>query len=52
MESSALIGVKSVMSQLVTCYPTDRVDEIPMVKVFEPVLIQVVGIGTMIKVMR
>ena len=37
-------------SQLATCHPTNRVNEVPMVQVFEPILVGIVGVGTMIKV--
>ena len=36
--------------ELVTSHPTDGVDEVPMVEIFEPVLIQVVGVGPMMEV--
>ena len=37
--------------QLVARHPTNSMDEVPTVKIFEPVLIWVMGIRTMIEVM-
>ena len=39
-----------MMSQLAACHLTNHMDEILTVEVFEPVLVQVVGVGTTIKV--
>ena len=38
-------------SQLVVCHPTDGVDEVLMVKILEPILIGIVGVGSVIEIM-
>ena len=38
-----------MMSQLAAHHPTNRVDEIPTVQVFEPILIRIVGVGTAVE---
>ena len=50
-ECGMLIRIKMVTSQLTTSYPTDSMDEIPMIEIFEPILVWVVGIGSTIEVM-
>ena len=49
---SALIRIEAVMSQLVAGHPADCVNEIMMVEIFKPILIWVMGVGTMIEIHR
>ena len=49
-KSSALIRVQSVTSKLMTGHPTDGMNKVPAVKVFKPVLIQVVSVGSAVEV--
>ena len=49
IEGGALIGIKSMMSQLAARHLTDRVDEIPTVEILEPILIRIVGVQVAIK---
>ena len=51
-ESSALVGIEVMAAELTTGNPTNGVDEVGPVKVFKPVLIRVMGVGTTIKVIR
>ena len=37
-------------AELATSYPTNRVDEVGAIKIFEPILIQVVGVGATIEI--
>ena len=37
--------------QLAMCHLTDGMDEVVMVKIFEPILVQIVGIGATVEVM-
>ena len=39
------------MSQLALCHPTDRMDEITMVKIFKPVLVWIVSVGMTVEIM-
>ena len=50
MECGTLIRVKLVTSQLTTSHPTDGMDEVSAIEIFEPVLIQVVGVGPTMEV--
>ena len=51
LEHSALVKIQMMAHQLAMCHPTDGVDEVATVEIFKPVLVQVMGIGTTIKVM-
>ena len=37
-------------SELMTSYLTDSMDEVSTIKILEPILIQIVGVGSMIEV--
>ena len=50
MEGGPLIGIQVMTAELATSHAADRMDEVRAVKVFKPVLVQVVGVGTMIEV--
>ena len=45
-EHGALIGVQMMTSQFAVHHLTDRMDEVSLIEIFEPVLIWVMGIGT------
>ena len=49
-EGGALIWVKSVMSQLATSHATDRMDKVATVKIFEPVLVWIMGVRVAVEV--
>ena len=49
-ESSTLIRIEVVPSQLMTHHPTDGMDEISTIEIFEPVLIRVVGVGSTVEI--
>ena len=51
MECGALVGIQTVTSQLAACHPTDRVNEVSVIEIFKPILIQVVGVGVTVEVM-
>ena len=51
-EGGALIGVKTVTSEFATSYMTNHVDKIPVVKVLEPVLVGIMGVGVTVEVHR
>ena len=51
-ESRALIRVKVVASEFATGHTTDGMNEVVSIKVLEPVLIRVVGVGMAIEVHR
>ena len=38
-------------SQFAACHPTNRMDEVPLVEIFKPVLIRVMGVGATVEVM-
>ena len=48
-KGSALVRIESVMSQFTTCHPANGVNEVLTIKVFETILIRIVGIRTTIK---
>ena len=49
-ESSALIRIKVVATEFAASDPTDRVDEIGPVEIFEPVLVRIMGVGPTIEI--
>ena len=49
-KGSALVRIEVMARQFATSHPTDGVDEIPAVQVFEPVLIQVMRVGAAVEV--
>ena len=49
-EGGTLVGVKLVTRQLATSYPTDGVNEVSTIEIFEPVLIWVVSVGPTMEV--
>ena len=49
-ESGALVRIKMMTTEFTTSDPTNRVDEVGTIQVFEPVLIRVMGVGTTIEV--
>ena len=49
-EHGMLVRIKLVMSQLATGHPTDSVDKVAVVQIFEPVLIRVMSVGTTMEV--
>ena len=51
-ERGALIRIQMMASKLSASHPTDRMDEVPTVKVLKPVLIRVMGVGTTVEVHR
>ena len=51
-ECGVLIRIEVVAHQLATGHTTDRVDEITTEKIFEPVLIRVMSVGTTVEVCR
>ena len=50
MEHGVLIGVQAMMSELMVSHPTDGVDEVVTVEILEPVLVRIVGIGSVIEI--
>ena len=52
MERGALVGIEMMTGQLATGHTTNGVDEITTVKIFEPVLVRIVGVGTTVEVVR
>ena len=52
VERSALIRVQVMTSEFATGHTTDRVDEVPTVKVLKPILVRVVSVGTMVEIHR
>ena len=48
--SAPSVWIKVVMSELTTSHPTDGMDEIATIKVFEPVLIRVVCVGMAVEI--
>ena len=40
-----------MMSQLVVRHSTNGMDEVTLVQVLKPILVQIVGVGTMVEVM-
>ena len=49
-ESGALIGIEMMTTKLGTSDPTNGVDEVGPVKIFEPVLVRVMGVGSAVEV--
>ena len=49
-EGGTLVGIKLVMSQLAMSHPTDGMDKVPTVEIFETILIRVVGVGPTMEV--
>ena len=43
-KSGSLVGVKVITSQFAARHSANGVDEVPVIKVFKPVLIRVVGV--------
>ena len=48
-KGGTLIRIQLVMRQLAMGHPTDGVNEVAMIQVFEPVLVRIMGIGATIK---
>ena len=48
-EGSALVWVEMMASQLAMGHLTDGVNEVLMVKIFEPVLVRIMCVGTTVK---
>ena len=51
-EGGALIGIEVVTGEFAASHPTDGVNKVTMVEIFEPVLIRVMGVGAMVEVHR
>ena len=51
-KGGALIRVEMIAGKLATSHPTNGVDEVATIQIFEPVLIRVMGVGTTVKVIR
>ena len=51
MERSILVRVQTMVSQLAMCHTTNGMDEGMVVKIFKPVLVQVMGVRTTVEVM-
>ena len=49
-ESGTLVWIQVVAAKLAAGHPTDRVDKVPTVQIFEPVLVRVMGVGMTIEV--
>ena len=49
-EGGALVRIEVVTTELSTSHPADGVDEVGAVKVFKPVLVRVVGVGTTVEI--
>ena len=45
-----LIGIQTMMGKFTISHTTNGMDEIATVKVFEPILIQIMGVGPTIEV--
>ena len=52
MERGTLVRVEMVTREFATSHTANHVDEITAVEIFKPVLIQVMGVGTMIEIVR
>ena len=52
MKGGALVGIKMVASEFATSHATNGVDKVAVVKVFEPILIQIVSVGATVEVHR
>ena len=51
-KGGTLIRIQMVAAEFATSHPTDGMNEVVTVKVFEPILVRVVGVGTTIEVIR
>ena len=51
LEGGMLIRIKSVTQQLTTRHSTNGMNEIPMVKIVEPIFIGVMGVGVAVEIM-
>ena len=49
-EGSSLIGVEVMPAEFAASHPTDGVDEVGPVKIFEPVLVRIMGVGSAVEV--
>ena len=49
-KSGTLVGIEMVTAEFTTSHTANRVDKVGAVKIFEPVLIRVMGVGTTVKV--
>ena len=45
-----MVWIEMVATKLATCDPTDRMNEVGAVKIFKPVLIRVVGVGSTVEI--
>ena len=52
MKGGTLVWVQVVTAEFAPSHTTNCVDEIPTVKIFKPVLIWVMGVGTTVEVIR
>ena len=50
MKGGTLIRVEMMAGELVTSHPADGMNEVPMIEIFKPVLIWVVGVGPTMEV--
>ena len=50
-ERSTLIRVQTMTCRLAACHLTNGVDEVAVVQIFKPILIQVMGVGAMVEFM-
>ena len=50
-KGGTLIRIQSVMRQLAMSHPTDGMNEVASVKILEPILIRIVGVGATIEFM-
>ena len=51
VECGALIRIQVMTSQLTAHHLTDGMDEVSMIKIFEPILIQIMGVGAKEEIM-
>ena len=51
VEGSVLVGIQMMMCQLAMCHPTDGMDKILTVQIFESILVRIVCVGVMVKLM-
>ena len=50
-EQSVLVRVQSMMSQFVTCHPTNGMNEVTTIQIVKPILVQIVHIGMTVEIM-
>ena len=50
-EGSTLVWIQTMMCQFAVRHLTDGMNKVAMIKIFESVLVRIMGVGTMIKVM-